>query len=82
MQELHENQQKIQTFQETASQDIQKQQQALLAPIQDKINKAIQAVGAEGGFTFIYDLAVPAVVFTGNGATDVSALVKAKLGIK
>ncbi|MCH4155844.1 MAG: OmpH family outer membrane protein [Muribaculaceae bacterium] len=82
MQELQENQQKIQTFQETASQDIQKQQQALLAPIQDKINKAIQAVGAEGGFTFIYDLAVPAVVFTGNGATDVSALVKAKLGIK
>ena len=82
MQELQESYQKIQNFQQTASQDLQRQQENLLAPIQDKLTKAIQAVGAENGFTFIYDLSIPSVIYTGNGAEDVSALVKAKLNIK
>ncbi len=81
-QELQENQQKIQNFQQMAAQDLQKQQETLLAPITDKIQKAIQAVGAEGGFTFIYDLSIPAVVYTGTGAVDVTPQVKTKLGIK
>lgn len=82
LRELQENNQKIQNFQQMAAQDIQKQQETLLAPITDKIQKAIQAVGAEGGFTFIYDLSIPSIVYSGNGAIDVSAQVKAKLGIK
>ncbi len=82
MQELQENQQKIQNFQQMAAQDLQKQQETLLAPITDKIQKAIQAVGAEGGYTFIYDLSIPAVVYSGAGAEDVTPQVKAKLGIK
>ena len=53
-----------------------------LAFISEKIQKAIQAVGAEGGFTFIYDLSIPAVIYTGNGAVDATPLVKAKLGIQ
>ena len=81
-QELQEDYTKIQNFQQTASQDIQKQQETLLAPISQKLQNAIQAVGAEGGFTFIYDLSIPAIVYTGTGAEDVSAKVKAKLGIK
>ena len=82
MQELQENQQKIQNFQQMASQDLQKQQETLLAPITEKIQQAIQAVGAEGGYTFIYDLSIPCVVYTGAGAEDVTPQVKAKLGIK
>lgn len=81
-QELQENNQKIQNFQQMAAQDMQKQQETLLAPITDKIQKAIQAVGAEGGYTFIYDLSIPCVVYTGTGAEDVTAKVKAKLGIQ
>ncbi len=82
MQELQEAYQKIQNFQQTASQDLQRQQETLLAPITDKLTKAIQAVGAEGGFTFIYDLSIPSVIYTGTGAQDVTPLVKAKLNIK
>ena len=82
MQELQENNQKIQNFQQMAAQDMQKQQETLLAPITNKIQKAIQAVGAEGGYTFIYDLSIPCVVYTGTGAEDVTAKVKAKLGIQ
>ena len=82
MQELQDESQKIQNFQQTAAQDLQKQQEQLLAPIQTKLQNAIQAVGAEGGYTFIYDLSIPSVIYHGTGAEDLTAKVKAKLGIK
>lgn len=82
MQELQEAYQKIQNFQQSASQDLQRQQEMLLAPIMEKLQNAIKAVGAEGGYTFIYDLSAQVVLYTGNGAEDVTPLVKAKLGIK
>ncbi|MBQ0121716.1 MAG: OmpH family outer membrane protein [Bacteroidales bacterium] len=82
MQELQDEYQKIQNFQQTAAQDLQKQQEQLLAPIQTKLQNAIQAVGAEGGYTFIYDLSIPSVIYHGTGAEDLTAKVKAKLGIK
>ncbi|MBQ0114652.1 MAG: OmpH family outer membrane protein [Bacteroidales bacterium] len=82
MQELQEEYQKIQNFNQTASQDLQKQQDQLLAPIQTKLQNAIQAVGAEGGYTFIYDLSTPSIIYHGTGAEDLTAKVKAKLGIK
>ena len=81
-QELQDEYQKIQNFQQTAAQDLQRQQEQLLAPITQKLQNAIQAVGAEGGYTFIYDMSIPAILYTGTGAEDVSAKVKAKLGIK
>ena len=81
-QELQEDYMKIQNFQQTASQDLQRQQETLLAPITQKLQNAIQAVGAEGGYTFIFDQAAGAIIYTGSNAEDVSAKVKAKLGIK
>ena len=81
-QELQDDYMKIQNFQQTAAQDLQRQQDTLLAPITQKIQNAIQAVGAEGGYTFIFDQAAGAIIYTGNNAEDVSAKVKAKLGIK
>lgn len=81
MQELSENNQKIQNFQQVAAQDLQKQQEALIAPISAKIQSAIQAVGQEGGYTFIYDLSIPTIVYIGAGADDLTSQVKAKLGI-
>ena len=81
-QELQDEYMKIQNFQQTASQDLQRQQDTLLAPITQKLQNAIQAVGAEGGYTFIFDQAAGAIIYTGTNAEDVSAKVKAKLGIK
>ena len=81
-QELQDDYIKIQNFQQTAAQDLQRQQDMLLAPITQKIQNAIQAVGAEGGYTFIFDQATGAIIYTGTNAEDVSAQVKAKLGIK
>jgi len=81
-QELQEEYTKIQNFQQTAAQDLQRQQETLLAPITQKIQNAIQAVGAEGGYTFIFDQAAGSILYTGSNAEDVSAKVKSKLGIQ
>ena len=81
-QELQEEYMKIQNFQQTASQDLQRKQDELIAPITQKLQNAIQAVGAEGGYTFIFDQAAGSILYTGANAEDVSAKIKAKLGIK
>ena len=65
---------------QTAQQDLQKQQASLMAPIQQKLQNAIQAVGAKGGYTAILDSA--SLLYKGNALEDVSAKVKAELGIK
>jgi len=43
---------------------------------------AIKSVGAEGKFTYIFDLAYPIVIYQGAPSEDVTPLVKAKLGLK
>ncbi len=67
-------------FRQTAEKDMQQQQETLLAPIQQKLMNAIQAVGAEGGYAGILDSAT--LLYRGNNIEDVSAKVKAKLNIK
>ena len=67
-------------FMQTAQKDMQQQQETLLAPIQQKLMNAIQAVGAEGGYAGILDSAT--LLYKSNNIEDVSAKVKAKLGIK
>ncbi len=79
-QELTELGQKIDQFQQTASQDLQKQNQTLMAPIEKKLNEAISAVGQEGGYTFIFQNGQP--LYSGKDVIDVTAAIKAKLGIK
>lgn len=80
IQEIQEFEQKIQQFRATAQQELQRQQEQLMAPIQQKIQTAIQAVGSENGFTFIFPDAMPS--FVGADVQDVTPLVKAKLGIQ
>ncbi len=80
MQELSELDQKVQQFRATATNDLQRQQQTLMAPIQEKILTAIKAVGQENNFTFIFTNEVPAYV--GTDVVDVTPLVKTKLNVK
>ena len=79
-QELQEMQQRIQLFYQTAEQDIQKKQQELLAPVHEKMAKAIKAVGERENYTYIFDSA--AMVHIGNDAIDATPAVKTELGIK
>ena len=79
-QELQEMQSRIQTFYATAEQDIQKKQQELLAPVHEKLTKAIKAVGEREGYTYIFDSA--ALVYISDSAVDASPAVRKELGIK
>lgn len=80
LQELQELEQKMQQFNNTAMQDLSRQQQQLMAPIQQKIIDAIKAVGQEGGYTFILPMGIP--YYQGTGVEDATSAVKAKLGIQ
>ncbi len=82
MQEIQENDKKIQSFLEQAKNDLNNRERELNAPIKAKINAAIKAVGTEGGYTYIIDSSTVSIVYTGAGAIDVTAQVKAKLGIE
>lgn len=79
-QEIQELNQKAEQFAQTAQQELSRKQQQLMAPIQEKLINAIKAVGAEGGFTMILPLGTAAYI--SDDVTDVTPLVKAKLGVK
>jgi len=79
--EISDLQQRIQAFQASADQDVQKKQQELFQPIIDKVKNAIDAVGKEYHYTYILDVSQGIVLFYANG-DDVTPLVKKKLGLK
>jgi len=76
---LAEMSQKIQQHAQTYEQDLQQQQDQLMAPIIDKVQKAAQAVGQEKGLTVV--LPKGAVLYMSAEVLDLDPLVKAKLGI-
>ena len=80
MQEVQDMQQRIDNFVQVAQQDVAKQQQDLMTPIQQKLQDAIKAVAAEQGYTYIIDPQV--LLYTGPNAIDATSLVKAKLGLQ
>jgi len=52
----------------------------LFTPIQNKFQKAVEDVGAEKNFLYVFDSQV--MLFISPTATDATPLVKKKLGIQ
>ena len=63
---------------------MQELQQKLLAPLQEKISKAIKEVGDEKGYAYIIDISTQnsPIVYINDASEDATSLVKTKLGIK
>jgi outer membrane protein len=78
--QLKDIEERYQTFLETSDKQFSELRQSLIAPVQQKMQKAIQEVGAEKGFTYIIEIG--ALPYYSSSAVDAGALVKAKLGIK
>ena len=78
--ELYSMQQRLQTTYQTAQQDVEQKRGEYLKPVNEKMSKAIQEVGAANNYTYIFDAA--AAVYIAPDADNVLPLVKAKLGIK
>lgn len=79
--ELSDYQQKIQQFEQNAMQDLQKMQSDLMGPIQQKVIQAIESVGREGNFSLIQMYAPQLTLYHAAPVEDVTAAVKAKLGV-
>jgi len=80
--EISDYQQKIQTFMQSADQDIAQQQQTLMSPIATKMKEAIESVGRENGFSMIHNYTPDQILFYASPVEDITPLVKAKLGLK
>ncbi len=81
-QELQEMYQKIQQSYQDNQQALGKASQEKMQAITTKIIDAIKAVGQEGGYVYVMDVAGGVPYISTTLSTDVTAQVKAKLGLK
>ena len=79
-QELESIQARGETIQQSFAQERQKKQEELMAPIYEKIEKAITQVGEEEGYLMI--LNPQAFLYKSKSLIDATAKVKAKMGLR
>ena len=80
--EFQDMQQRSQTYQQTAQQQLQQKQGELLQPVFDKAEKAIEEVAKVQGLIYVFDVGTKVVLYKSNQSVDVLPLVKTKLGIQ
>jgi outer membrane protein len=78
--ELMQLEERIKRFQEEAQQELQEKERELVKPILDHVYEIIGQVAKEKGFDYILDTSAAAVLYN-NDMNDISAEVKAKLGL-
>jgi len=82
-QELADFQNRMQNFQNNASSQLQEKQVELFTPVTQKADKAINDVGKENGFIYIFDTSGGQVAyFDESQSINVLQMVKTKLGLK
>ncbi len=79
-QALKNEEMEIAKFQQDLNQKLMQKSETLLKPIRDKIQTAIKEVALENGYTYVFDWSMGILLYA-DESTDVSSLVKAKLGI-
>ena len=82
MEELTSMNQRLQTFQQQASESYQRESDKLLQPVYEKANKAIEAVAKEKGIDYVISDNVQILLFKSVGTVDLLPAVKQYLGIK
>ncbi len=80
--ELQDLYTRMQQYYQSSQQQLQQASQEKMTALTEKITKAIKEVGVAGGFLYIFDTASGIPYISETLSTDVTAQVKAKLGIK
>jgi outer membrane protein len=80
VEELQTLQTKMQNYFQSAQQSLQKRQEELQSQLKEKILKAINQVGADEGFLYIYDANM--LLFKSEQSIDVTPLVRKKMDVK
>ncbi|MEN8116251.1 MAG: OmpH family outer membrane protein [Bacteroidota bacterium] len=73
--ELIEFAQKIQTYNQTAQQQLQRRNMELLRPIYEQINQEITNIAGHNNFTYILDVSNGAVAYISPESEDITPLV-------
>jgi outer membrane protein len=81
LKEIQDLQSRIEGIQQTGREKVEMKKQELYQPILEKADKAIKDVAKEKDYDFIFDANGNALLF-GKESYNITALVKAKLGIK
>jgi outer membrane protein len=81
--EIQSLQVRIQTFQQTAQESLQKEETKLMQPLLEKARKAINDVAKELGLIYVFEenSSRSSVLYHSEQSIDLTLLVKAKLGI-
>ncbi len=77
---LAKEQQDLQQKDQTAQFKVAQKREQLIQPILKELDEAIQAVGKEGGYMFIFDTGASGSIIYAQESDDVTELIKAKLG--
>jgi len=82
--DIQDLQQRIQNFNQVATQQLQQKQNEMLRPIFEKAQKAVADVAKEKGLIYVFDVSgeLGTVLYKSNESLDVLPLAKTKLGIK
>jgi outer membrane protein len=80
--EINAMSERIQTYNQTAQQQLQTKQQELVKPMLDKADKAVKDVGAEKGLIYVFDMSSRVIIYNSKESIDILPLVKTKLGIQ
>ena len=81
--ELQQLNERAMQMAQDAQRELEKSWMEMLQPIAKKIDDAIKAVGQEGGYVYIFDLNSTQIPYVSETlSTDVTSIVKSKLGIK
>jgi outer membrane protein len=78
--ELQDIQARIEAFQQSAQDDLEKKQNELLKPIIDKAKAAIEKVAKDNQFTYIFDAGLGVLLYS-DPTQDILPLVKKELGL-
>jgi outer membrane protein len=79
--ELTDLGQRIQDFQQTAQESIQKKKEELYSPILKRAEDAIKQIAKEKAYSYIFDTSLGSVIYAQEG-DNILPLVKEKLGLK
>lgn len=80
--ELNAMSERIQTYNQTAQQQVQAKQAEIFKPMLDKADKAVKDVGAEKGLIYVFDMSSRTILYNSKESLDLLPFVKTKLGIQ
>lgn len=84
MTEIQELEERIKAFYQSSQEDLNKKEQELVQPINEKLVAAVKAVGDEQGLVYIFDISTPSTLmyYSPSKCKDVTAAIRTKLGLK